>query len=164
MPTASEWTKFFTEGWSQITSSPFPFIVVALVAVAITRAFYGQRVKVDGARREFATEQKRVAEEERDKYRSILESAQRTTESQRPSTIKIHSAQWGIGGNDYRPVEVLLQGYLSGGPKELRASVPFFGDPYKREHKHLIVKFSRPGSTDVETRTFKEGDLITLTE
>ena len=164
MPTASDLAKFFTEAWSQLTVAPFPFIVVILIAWGVTKAFYYERVKVANDRRELAIEQKRIAEEEREKYRGVLASLQQTTSPQRSSIPKIYSAKWGMGGDDYRPVEILLQGYLNSSAFELSASVPFFGDPYKNEHKHLIVQFSRPGSTVVETRTFKEGDPIKFTE
>jgi hypothetical protein len=164
MPTASDLAKFFTDGWSQVARAPFPFIVIIFVTWAAAKAFYSQASKVANDRRELAVEQMRAAEEERDKYKTLLSSEQQATGSRRPNIPKIHSAQWGVGGDDYRPVEILLQGYLNGSTPELRASVPFFGDPYKREHKHLVVQFSKSGTAAVETRTFREGDLIRLND
>jgi hypothetical protein len=72
----------------------------------------------------------------------------------------IHSALWGIGGQDYHDVADVLRGYLET-RVPVRASIEFFADRFPHQHKHMLVRFSLPGdASNIRLHTFKEGDLI----
>lgn len=71
----------------------------------------------------------------------------------------IRQAKYGVGGLDYLDVTEILRGYVAG-DVEVLASNHFFSDPYPERFKHLVVKFTAPGSKTVKTLTFTEGQPV----
>jgi len=92
---------------------------------------------------------------------SLAARSKRTPQKRALPTI--HSAKWGIGGDDYRDVSDLLKGYLTT-TTQIRAANNFFVDHYPTKHKHLVVEFSLPGTTAVLKKIFKEGERVRLTK
>jgi hypothetical protein len=76
---------------------------------------------------------------------------------------KIHLAQYGYGESNYLDVTETLVGFLTSNI-EVLASNHFFSDPYPNKEKHLIVRYSAPGSRAVKTARFAEGQKVTFTK
>jgi len=75
------------------------------------------------------------------------------------SRIVVHSADWGIP-SDYKDRTIQLQAYLDGKTHDLSASNRFFVDEHPKKYKQLRVRYSLPGSTEVKTRLFAEGERV----
>jgi hypothetical protein len=75
---------------------------------------------------------------------------------------KVHLAQYGYGGSNYLDVTETLRGFLASNI-EVLASNHFFSDPYPNKEKHLIVKYSVPGSRAIKVARFHEGQRVMFT-